>query len=197
MLMEGQAKFFSPQISAGVSQEKGVAVISQTTEANGDKYSNVWSMRSSGRQDKQELEISADLWLHAKMLSLLPAADTRLALQLIQQILRTLVGLASRLTPHQCTWTQLPSQELQATVNSEAKNMTSVTFLKITWHAEASGHYPFNVQTQEFSSSTESCADPEATVGPCHQIHPRMWSRAIMPVCPKLNYWIAIGLLIG
>ncbi len=27
MLMEGQVKFFSPQNSAGVSQEKGVAVM--------------------------------------------------------------------------------------------------------------------------------------------------------------------------
>ncbi len=36
------------------------------------------------------------------------------------------------------TW--LPPQELQATVNSEARNMTSVTCLKTTWHVKASGH---------------------------------------------------------
>ncbi len=37
MPMEEWVKFFSPQNTAGVSQEKGVAVVSQTTEANGDQ----------------------------------------------------------------------------------------------------------------------------------------------------------------
>ncbi len=39
MLMKGQVKFFSPQITAQVSQEKGVAVISQTVEVIGDQDS--------------------------------------------------------------------------------------------------------------------------------------------------------------
>ncbi len=39
--MEGQVKFFSPQNTAGVSQEKGVAVTSQTIEVNGDQVSNI------------------------------------------------------------------------------------------------------------------------------------------------------------
>ncbi len=39
--MEGQVKSFSLQNTAGVSKEKDVAVISQTTEANGDQVSNV------------------------------------------------------------------------------------------------------------------------------------------------------------
>ncbi len=42
MLMEGQVKFFSLQKTAGVSQEKGVAVISKAIAANGD-----WMMESS------------------------------------------------------------------------------------------------------------------------------------------------------
>ncbi len=33
---ECRVKFFSPQNAAGVSQEKGVAVISQTIEVDGD-----------------------------------------------------------------------------------------------------------------------------------------------------------------
>ncbi len=41
MLMDGWVKFFSPQITAGVLQEKGVAIMSQTTELNGDQFSNV------------------------------------------------------------------------------------------------------------------------------------------------------------
>ncbi len=36
MQIEGQGNFFSPQNSAGVSQEKGVAVISPTIAVNGD-----------------------------------------------------------------------------------------------------------------------------------------------------------------
>ncbi len=38
MLMKGQVKVFSPQNTAGVSQEKGAAVISQITEVNGDQF---------------------------------------------------------------------------------------------------------------------------------------------------------------
>ncbi len=34
-------KIFSPQNTAGISQEKGVAVISSTIEVNGDLYLNV------------------------------------------------------------------------------------------------------------------------------------------------------------
>ncbi len=41
MPMEGQVKFFSPQNTAGVSQEKGAAVITQTIEVNGDQLSNM------------------------------------------------------------------------------------------------------------------------------------------------------------
>ncbi len=41
MLMEGQVKFVSPQNTAGVSQEKGVAVISQKIEVNSDQCSNI------------------------------------------------------------------------------------------------------------------------------------------------------------
>ncbi len=37
MLLEGQAKFFSPQSTAGISQEKDIAVISKTIVVNGDK----------------------------------------------------------------------------------------------------------------------------------------------------------------
>ncbi len=37
--MEGQVKFFSQQ-NTGVSQEKSLAVISQTIEANGGKKHN-------------------------------------------------------------------------------------------------------------------------------------------------------------
>ncbi len=36
VLMDGWVKFFSPQNTAGVSQDQGLAVMSQTTEANGD-----------------------------------------------------------------------------------------------------------------------------------------------------------------
>ncbi len=39
--MEGQVKFLCPQNTAGVSQEKGVAVISRTIVMNGDLDSNV------------------------------------------------------------------------------------------------------------------------------------------------------------
>ncbi len=41
MLMEGRLKFFTTQNSAGVSQEKDIAVISQTIKVNGDQVSNV------------------------------------------------------------------------------------------------------------------------------------------------------------
>ncbi len=37
MLMEGWVKIFSPQNAAGVSQKKGIAVISQTIVVNGVK----------------------------------------------------------------------------------------------------------------------------------------------------------------
>ncbi len=37
MPVEGQVKLFSAQNTAGVSQEKGIAVVSQTVEANGDQ----------------------------------------------------------------------------------------------------------------------------------------------------------------
>ncbi len=36
MAMEGQVTFFSPQNTAGVSQGKGIVVISQTIKVNGD-----------------------------------------------------------------------------------------------------------------------------------------------------------------
>ncbi len=36
MLIEGQVKIFNSQNTAGVSSEKGVAVISQTIVVNGD-----------------------------------------------------------------------------------------------------------------------------------------------------------------
>ncbi len=39
--MEGQVKFFSPQNTAGVSKEKGLAVISQIIAVDGDQDSNV------------------------------------------------------------------------------------------------------------------------------------------------------------
>ncbi len=45
-----------------------------------------------------------------------------------------------RVRVHVHMWTRLPSQELQAAVNSEAKNMPSVAFLKTALHVEASGH---------------------------------------------------------
>ncbi len=41
MPMEGQEKVFSPQNTAGVSKEKGVAVISHTSEANGNQVSKL------------------------------------------------------------------------------------------------------------------------------------------------------------
>ncbi len=41
MLMEGRVEFLSPQNTAGVAQEKGVAVISQTNVMNGDIDSSV------------------------------------------------------------------------------------------------------------------------------------------------------------
>ncbi len=41
MLTERRVKSFSPQNTAGVSQEKDFAVISQTVETNGDQVSNV------------------------------------------------------------------------------------------------------------------------------------------------------------
>ncbi len=40
MSMEGRVKFFSPQNTDEVLQEKGIAVISQTIEVNGDQDSN-------------------------------------------------------------------------------------------------------------------------------------------------------------
>ncbi len=39
MQMEGWVKFFSPQSSAGVSQDKDIVVISQTAEVTGDQIS--------------------------------------------------------------------------------------------------------------------------------------------------------------
>ncbi len=42
MLIERQVMSFSPQNTAGVSEEKRVTVISQTTETNGDQDSNIW-----------------------------------------------------------------------------------------------------------------------------------------------------------
>ncbi len=45
MLIEDWEKFFSPQNTAGVSQEKSVAVSSQTTVVNGDQDSNVKKYR--------------------------------------------------------------------------------------------------------------------------------------------------------
>ncbi len=39
--MEGRGKVFSPQNSAGVSQEKGVTVILQTIVVNGDQFLNI------------------------------------------------------------------------------------------------------------------------------------------------------------
>ncbi len=41
MPMEGPVKFCSPQNAAGVSKEKGVAVMPQTMEVNGDQDLNV------------------------------------------------------------------------------------------------------------------------------------------------------------
>ncbi len=41
MLIERQVKSVGPQNTAGVSQEKGIAVISQTIETNGDQVSNI------------------------------------------------------------------------------------------------------------------------------------------------------------
>ncbi len=41
ILMEGQVKFYSPQNTAKVLQEKGIAVISQTVVVNGDQVLNV------------------------------------------------------------------------------------------------------------------------------------------------------------
>ncbi len=42
MLMEGWVKFFSPQNAVvWVSQEKGVAVMSQTMAVNGDQFWNI------------------------------------------------------------------------------------------------------------------------------------------------------------
>ncbi len=38
--MKGRVKFFSPQNTAGVSQEKGASVISQTIAVNVDQISN-------------------------------------------------------------------------------------------------------------------------------------------------------------
>ncbi len=38
MLMNNGVKFFSPQNTAGVSQENSIAVISQTIEVNGDQF---------------------------------------------------------------------------------------------------------------------------------------------------------------
>ncbi len=39
--MEGRVKFFTKQNTAGVSQEKGVAVMSQTIVVNGDQILNI------------------------------------------------------------------------------------------------------------------------------------------------------------
>ncbi len=41
MQIEGSVKFSSAQNTAGVSQEKGVAVMSQTISVDGDQVSNV------------------------------------------------------------------------------------------------------------------------------------------------------------
>ncbi len=41
MQMESHVSFLRPQNAAGVSQENGVAVISQPTEVNGDQFSNI------------------------------------------------------------------------------------------------------------------------------------------------------------
>ncbi len=40
---------------------------------------------------------------------------------------------------HACTPTRLPSQELQATVNREARNIASGTFFKTTWYVKTVG----------------------------------------------------------
>ncbi len=41
MLIEGLGKFFIPQNTAGVSQEKGIVVISQTVSVIGEQSSTV------------------------------------------------------------------------------------------------------------------------------------------------------------
>ncbi len=45
MPMEDWVKYFSPQNSAGVSQEKGIAVISYTIEVNGYQELNIKKYR--------------------------------------------------------------------------------------------------------------------------------------------------------
>ncbi len=50
MLMEGWVKFFSPQNTAGGSQEKGVAVIPQTIDVNGDQVSNVKKTKQTDKK---------------------------------------------------------------------------------------------------------------------------------------------------
>ncbi len=47
MLIERRMKSFSQQNAAGVSQEKGVTVISQTVETNGDQVSNTHTKNKS------------------------------------------------------------------------------------------------------------------------------------------------------
>ncbi len=105
------------------------------------------------RWDQQEFMVSVALCLYATQ-SLVPAADTRapdlsrLVLQLMLLIPWALVGLLAQLRELQtayvpATWKQLPSQELQAPVSNEAKNMASVTFFKTTRHVEASGHLDY------------------------------------------------------
>ncbi len=93
-----------------------------------------------------ELTVSAGSFGGQVQASLLPAPDFRYCSMLIQVCRYPQLLVLQPCTPTQasdcvavCSWTWLPSQELQATVNSETKNMASVTFFKTAWHVEASG----------------------------------------------------------
>ncbi len=101
--MRDRVKFFSPQNTAGVLQENGIAAISQTIEANGDQVSNVKKKnpkhnktikclhtapphtQCEARWCKETKESVMQLQTRVDMLlgSLVQAADIRLALQLI------------------------------------------------------------------------------------------------------------------
>ncbi len=75
---------------------------------------------------------------------MVPDADTRLWIACKHSSSETMSSRWSRLTPpHVCT---LLSQELQAPGNSEARNISSLTFFKTTWHVEAAGHLDYFAQ---------------------------------------------------
>ncbi len=69
MLIEGQVKFYSPQNSAGVSQEKGAELIFQTIEAIGDQFLNQKKHILKNKTKKPNIKNAFILLIHVIQVS--------------------------------------------------------------------------------------------------------------------------------